>query len=161
MPDIPGDDSRGFAAVERDHLQRNYLPSFEWLSYDQPSPRNPPPVPLHEARIGLVDTCGAHLVDQPPVGASGRAAMVPLHGQITFTHFGFDVARAERDPEVVHPAQTLLELAGEGVIGSVAPTSVSVMGGVLIGQRLLDRGVGPTVAAMLDQSVDLALLVPA
>jgi len=46
------------------------------------------------------------------------------------------------------------------VIGEVAPIAVSVMGGVLVGQRLIDRGVPATVAVMLDQQVDLALLVP-
>jgi hypothetical protein len=161
MADIADDDSRGFAGVERTHLREHYLPSFEWMGYEQASPRTLPPVPLSEARIGLVTTCGAHLVDQPPVGASGRAALLPLRGRLAFTHPGYDVSRAEKDPEVVHPAHTLLRLAADGVVGSVAETAVSVMGGVLIGTRLLERGVPPTVEVMLDQQVDLALLVPA
>ncbi len=161
MPDVPGDDSRDFAGVERAHLRERYLADFEWETRDQPSPRRPPLVPLEQARIGLLDTCGAHLVDQPPVGSSGRAALVPLDGEITFTHPGFDVERALRDPEVVHPAATLRGLAAEGVIGSVAPRAVSVMGGVLIGRRIVERAVPVAIQAMLDMEVDLALLVPA
>ncbi len=155
------DDSRGFAEVERDHLRKDWLPDFEWLSRDAPSPRNPLRVPLGEARVGLVDTSGAHVVGTPPVGASGRAALLPVDAEITFTHPGFDVERSLRDPETVHPVRTLQRLAEQGVIGELAPTAVSVMGGVLIGQRIVDRGVPAAVQAMRDQQVDLALLVPA
>jgi D-proline reductase (dithiol) PrdB len=159
--DITADDSRGFAALERDHLRADWLAGFEWLTYDAPSPRNPLRVPLSQARVGLVDTSGAHETGTPPTGSSGRAALVRVDAGITFTHPGFDTERAAADPEVVHPVATLQRLAAQGFIGDVAPVAVSVMGGVLIGQRLLDRGVPATVAAMRDQHVDLALLVPA
>jgi hypothetical protein len=157
---IPDDDSRGFAALERDHLRANSLPGFEWIGYDAPSPRNPLRVPLAQARVGLIDTSGAHQAGTPPVGSSGRAALVPVDAEITFTHPGFDTERAVVDPEVVHPVATLQGLAAQGFVGELAPVTVSVMGGVLIGQRLIDRGVPATVAAMRDQRIDLALLVP-
>jgi hypothetical protein len=155
------DDSRGFAALEREHLRTNYLAGFEWVRHAAPSPRHRLPVPLWQARVGLVDTCGAHVVGTPPAGSSGRAVMVPVDAEITFTHPGFDTERAAADHDVVHPVATLRRLAEQQVIGELAPTAVSVMGGVLIAQRLLDRGVPATVAAMRDQQVDLALLVPA
>ena len=158
---VPGDDSQGFAQVERTHVRSRYLPDFEWVEYDAPSARHLPKVPLAQARVGLVDTCGAHLPDQPPVGASGRAAIVPVDADINLTHAGYDTARAMLDPEVVHPARTLLRLAAQGVIGEVAPRAVSVMGGVLIARRIVERGLPATVEAMLDMQVDLALLVPA
>jgi hypothetical protein len=158
---VPDDDSRGFATLERDHLRAEWLPDFEWIAYDAPSPRNPLRVPLAQARVGLVDTCGAHAVGMPSAGSSGRAIEVALDAEITFTHPGFDTERAAADPEVVHPVRTLQHIAAQGFIGEVAPVAVSVMGGVLIGQRLLDRGVPATVASMRDQQVDLALLVPA
>jgi len=161
MTEIPGDDSRGFAAVERAHLRERYLPGFEWTVEDSPSALHQPRTALAQARIGLVDTCGAHLVGHPPVGASGRAALVPVDAPFTLTHSGYDVPRALRDPEVVHPVGTLRELQAEGVIGEVAATAVSVMGGVLIASRLLERGVPSAVESMLQQQVDLALLVPA
>jgi hypothetical protein len=155
------DDSRGFAALERSHLRAEWLPDFEWMAFDGPSPRNPLRVPLGEARVGLVDTSGAHVAGTPPSGSSGRALLILAGAEITFTHPGFDVERALRDPEVVHPIRTVQRLAERGVIGELAPTAVSVMGGVLIGQRLVDRGVPTAVQAMRDQQVDLALLVPA
>jgi hypothetical protein len=160
MSSLVDDDSSGFADVERAHVRAGYLPDFEWTAYPEPSPRNCMRVPLGRARVGLVDTSGAHVVGTPPVGSSGRAARIPVDAQIAFTHPGFDVDRALRDPEVVHPVHTLQRLADRGVIGEVAPITASVMGGVLIAKRLLDRGVPETVQAMCEQQVDLVLLVP-
>jgi hypothetical protein len=154
------DDSRGFAELERAHLRAGYLADFEWLRYPEPSPHTPLAMPLSEARVALVDTSGAHVTGTPPSGSSGRALLLPVDAEVTFTHPGYDVDRAARDPEVVHPVRTLRKLADDGVIGELAPTAVSVMGGVLIGQRLIDRGVPTAVAAMRDLHVDLALLVP-
>lgn len=161
MPDVPGDDARGFAGVERAHVREKYLPDFEWTAYPTPSPRLQPQVPLAEARVGLVDTCGAHRVDGPPPGTSGRATILRLDAEITLTHPGYDTQRAMRDPEVVHPVHTLQRLAAQGVIGEAAPQSVSVMGGVLIARRILERAMPAAVEAMLAMAVDLALLVPA
>jgi hypothetical protein len=160
MPTLP-DDSRGFATVERDHLRAKYLPAFDWMAYDAPSPRHLPAVPLSQARVGLVDTSGAHVTGTPPAGSSGRAMMVPAGADITFTHSGYDTAPATADHDVVHPTATLRRLADHQVIGEVAPTTVSVMGGVLIGQRIVDRAVPATVEVMREQRVDLVLLVPA
>lgn len=157
---IDNDDSRGFAARERAHLRADWLPDFEWTAYATPSPRNRLRVPLSQARVGLVDTSGAHPSGTPPAGSSGRAIAVPLDAGVVFTHPGFDTERAMADPETVHPAKTLQHLAAQGFIGDVAAQTVSVMGGVLIAQRLLDRGVPATVAAMREQQVDLVLLVP-
>lgn len=159
-PPFP-DDSRGFAEVERRHLRAEWLADFEWMRFAAPSPRNPLRVPLGEARVGLLDTSGAHAVGTPPSGSSGRALLIPAGAEVTFTHPGFDVERSLGDPDTVHPVRTLQRLAERGVIGELAATTVSVMGGVLIGQRIVDRGVPVAVQAMRNQQVDLALLVPA
>src|SRR5258707_1767903 len=111
MLDVPGDDSRGFADVERDYVRASYLPDFDWVTYERPSARHLPPVPLAQAPVALVDTCGAHLAAQPPVGASRRAALVPVDAELVLTHSGYDTDRSMPDPKAVHPAHTLLELA--------------------------------------------------
>jgi hypothetical protein len=53
--------TRTFDQVERLHLCKRLEPDFEWLDFDQPSPRNPLRVPLRQARVGLVVTAGVHL----------------------------------------------------------------------------------------------------
>lgn len=61
----------GFAAAERDHVRSRVHPTFEWLVYEQPSPRQRLQSPLERARVALVGTAGAHLPDQP-LFARGR-----------------------------------------------------------------------------------------
>ncbi len=63
---------RSFDEVERLHLRKRLAPDFEWLDFDQPSPRNLPAVPLRDARIGLVVTAGVHLPDQRPARTIGE-----------------------------------------------------------------------------------------
>lgn len=155
------DDTAGFPALEADFVRR-LVPSFDWVHCDSPSPRNPLRIPLARARVGLVTTAGAHLPGQDPPGRRGEARLVPLDApQVVLTHPGYDTERASADPEVVVPARTLPALAGEGLIGEVAPVGVSTMGFVPDGACVGSRSVPVAVEALADQEVDLALLVPA
>lgn len=155
------DDAPGFADVERAHLRERWLADFEWMTFDAPSPRNRPGMRLAGARVGMVSTAGAHLPGTPPLGAGGRAAIIPVDAAVTFTHPGFDVERAARDPDVVWPVAALARAAADGMVGSVAATAVSTMGGALKGERIQERAAPATVAWARDEQVDLALLVPA
>jgi D-proline reductase (dithiol) PrdB len=154
--------ARSFDEVERLHLRKRLVPDFEWLDFDQPSPRNTPAVPLRDARIGLVVTAGAHLPDQRPARQIGEVRHIPVTAsQVRLTHGGYDTQRAMKDPEVVFPVRTLLRLAETGAIGSVAAVAASTMGYVPRGLSVLERVVPPVVASLVAQQVDLALLVPA
>jgi hypothetical protein len=154
--------ARSFDEVERLHLRKRLAPDFEWLDFDQPSPRNLPAVPLRDARIGLVVTAGAHLPDQRPARTIGEVRHVPLAAsQVRLTHGGYDTERASVDLDVVFPVRTLLRLAETGAIGSVAAVVASTMGYIPRGLSVLERVVPPVVASLAAQQVDLALLVPA
>jgi D-proline reductase (dithiol) PrdB len=154
--------TRTFDQVERLHLRKRLEPDFEWLDFDQPSPRNPLRVPLRQARVGLVVTAGVHLPDQPPARQIGEVRYIPVTAaQVRLTHGGYDTQRAMQDPDVVFPARTLRRLAETGSIGSVAPMAASTMGYIPKGLNVLDRVVPPVVASLAAQQVDLALLVPA
>jgi len=74
---IPGDDSAGFDDLERTFVRR-FVADFEWLAFDEPSPRNDLPVPLSEARVGLVTTAGAHLPDQLQPHPAGSIVPLPF-----------------------------------------------------------------------------------
>jgi Glycine/sarcosine/betaine reductase selenoprotein B (GRDB) len=154
--------THSFDEVERLHLRKRLVPDFEWLDFDQPSPRNTPTVPLRDARIGLVVTAGAHLPDQRPARQIGEVRLVPVAAsQVRLTHGGYDTQRASADPEVVFPVRTLLRLAETGAIGSVAAVAASTMGDIPRALNVLERVVPPMVASLVSQQVDLALLVPA
>lgn len=157
-----GDDSQHFAEAERRHVREVVgVPDFEWVDFDEPSPRNPLPVPLSEATVTLVSTAGAHLVGTRPLGAGGHAALLPADADVQLTHGGYDTERAAQDPDVVYPVRTLQRLADDGFIGALAPTVVSTMGFVPSGRRLFERAVPDAVERIHDEQAHLALLVPA
>lgn len=154
--------TRSFDEVERLHLRKRLVPDFEWLDFDQPSPRNALGAPLRDARVGLVVTGGVHLPDQRPARRIGEVRLVPLAAsKVRLSHGGYDTERASQDPDVVFPVRTLLRLAETGSIGSVAPVAASTMGYIPRGVNVLERVVPPVVASLVSQQVDLALLVPA
>jgi D-proline reductase (dithiol) PrdB len=154
--------ARSFDEVERRHLRKRLAHDFEWLDFDQPSPRNTLGVPLRDARVGLVVTAGVRLPDQPAARTIGEIRHVPVTAcQVRLTHRGYDTQRADKDPEVVFPVRTLLRLAETGAIGAVAAVAASTMGYIPRALNVLERVVPPVVASLVAQQVDLALLVPA
>lgn len=156
------DDSIGFAERERVHVRKRFVPDFEWVSFDTPSRRNPLPVPLREARVGLIGTAGAHRSAEDPMSPRGELRVIPTDvDDLVLTHPGYDTQRAGEDPEVVFPLQTLQMLAADGVIGSVAGTAISTMGFIPVGRRVTEKLVPAVVTELKKESVDLALLVPA
>jgi hypothetical protein len=159
---VPGDDSAGFDDLERTYVRR-FVPDFDWLRFDEPSPRRPLPVSLDRARVGLVATAGAHLPEQEPMSPTGELRLIPVRdaGRLQLTHIGYDTERASRDPDVVVPVRSLQRLAESGFIGSLAPTIVSGMGFVPRGGDVLERSVPIALEALRADDVDLVLLVPA
>jgi hypothetical protein len=159
-PPASPDDSQGFADVERDYVRR-FLPDFDWLRLEVPSPRVKPAVPLHRARIALVSTAGAHTCGTDPMPRAGEIRRLPRDAVIELTHVGYDTRRASADRDVVYPLRVLEAMADEGMVGSVAPWVVSTMGFIPDGDAVLER-LAPQAAEWLrEDGADLALLVPA
>jgi D-proline reductase (dithiol) PrdB len=155
----------GFAQVEREYVHRRVYPGFDWVVFDETSPRNRLGVPLERARIALVATAGAHLRGQPPfaLGRDGDASYreIPAGSEeLELSHSGYDVRRAARDPDVVFPLALLRTLAAEGAVGELAPRAFSFMGYIPDTEPLLSE-TGPAVAReLVAGAVDLVLLVP-
>ena len=153
-----------FLRRERLHV-RTFFPSFEWAVEAEPSRRNRLQVPLEQARVALVSTAGAHARGQErfSLGDDGDAShrRIEWNEPVRFSHGGYDTRRAYRDPEVVLPRATLAALADDGVIGAVAPTTVSLMGYIPDPATLLAETAPRVAAELLADAVDLVLLVPA
>jgi hypothetical protein len=161
MSDVP-DDSGDFAEIERRFVREVVgVADFEWVAFDEPSPRNPLAVPFSEATVTLVSTAGAHLPGDRPLGAGGDAALLAADAEVQLSHVGYDTERAMGDLDVVYPVRTLQRLVDEKFIGALAPTVISTMGFVPDGRRLLERAVPAAIERIHDEQADLALLVPA
>ena len=127
--------------------------------------------PLSRSRVALITTGGVHLTDQPPfdmVDKAGDASFREIPGQVdlarlTITHNYYNHTDADRDLNVVFPLGHLRALAGQGVLGQVAPRHYGFMGhieGPHV-ERLI-RETAPAVAAKLRaDGVDFAFLTPA
>ena len=155
----------GFAGVEYAYVRRVAYPSFDWRTFEQPSPRHRLDRSPAAARVALVGTAGAFMRGQPSfaLGHDGDPSFreIPAAAEaIRLAHAGYDVSRARRDPDVVFPLALLRDLATDGAIGEFAPRCYSFMGYVPEAGPLL-ADTGPEVARRLRaDNVDLVLLVP-
>jgi hypothetical protein len=138
--------------------------------------------PLSQCRVALISSSG-HFVegdDPEPFGvhdmtqaeAEGRISeflraiptlsAIPTDtepSQLRVRHPGYPIAGAQADPQVTLPIGHLRALAGQGVIGEVAPTAYSFVGAA--SQLRLRDQVAPEWAQRLhDDDADAVLLVP-
>jgi D-proline reductase (dithiol) PrdB len=156
---------RGFAQVEYEYVRQRVYASFDWRTFEEPSPSHRVERPLERSRIALVASAGAHLPEQPAfdLGKRGDSSYRELPSDATelrFAHAGYDTRRADEDPDVVFPLSLLRRLALAGDIGELAPRAFSFMGYIPETEPLLQQ-TGPEVARkLLADAVDLVLLVP-
>ena len=149
----------GGDAAMRAHGAQQPVPQFDTPAF------TPLDKPLSEARVAIVTSAALHRPDQDrfsPVDASFRALdragrnLVLGHWSPNFDHSGFQL-----DLNVVYPIDRLEELAGEGVIGDVAPRHFAFAGNQpeTVSEVRLDTG--PACAAeLLADAVDVVVLTP-
>ena len=149
----------GGDAAMRAHGAQQPVPQFDTPAF------TPLDKPLSEARVAIVTSAALHRPDQDrfsPVDASFRALdragrnLVLGHWSPNFDHSGFQL-----DLNVVYPIDRLEELAGDGVIGDVAPRHFAFAGNQpeTVSEVRLDTG--PACAAeLLADAVDVVVLTP-
>ena len=132
-----------------------------------------PAQPLSRMRIGVITTGGVHHVDQTPFQrkdehpqGDGSYRLLDLtrpRDAFVITHDWYDRRDAERDLNLILPAEHLREFAGEGVIGELHPVAVGLMGHVKgVEAFRLEHETAPEIAAIFREGeVDAVLLVPA
>jgi D-proline reductase (dithiol) PrdB len=158
------------AAARSSSLSRLLTRSFTPSGAEGEVPWTPLSKPLSSCRVALVTTAGVHHADQEPFD------MADSHGDpsfrvidaarpldtLTITHDYYDHADADRDINVVFPAERLRELSAQGAIGEVSYVHIGFMGHI-VGQhiRTLTERTAPEAAGILrGAGVDVALLTP-
>ena len=121
---------------------------------------------LAEARVAIVTTAGLRS-DGGRGWAIGDQSFTVLDSadrDVTLAHASpnFDRSGFAADLNVVYPADRLVELAAQGVIGSVASRHLSFMGAQTDHtMTTLRLDTGPAAAKLLrDDGVDVVLLTP-
>jgi D-proline reductase (dithiol) PrdB len=130
--------------------------------------------PLAEAKVALHSTAGISMKGDAPFDMEMERRN-PLRGDPSFrrlradassetieaNHLHIDTGYIERDLNVALPVDRVRELAGEGVIGSLADSHYSIMGYQGNDSSTLENQSAPEIAAaMQSEEVDLALLAP-
>jgi len=148
---------------------RTFLRAYRWRRVD-PVPWAPLEKPLAQCRLALVSSAGFVLPDQQPFDESVRGGDVTFRGipndadvsDLADTHRSesFDHTGLCRDPNVAFPLDRVRELAESGRVGSLAHTHLSFMGSITEPGRLVRDTAPEAASSLVDDSVDVALLVP-
>ena len=142
---------------------------YRWVVHDperEPPPWTPFERSLAESRIALIASGGVYRDDQEPFhfrnDTSHREIPIDTEpSRLRVAHFGYDIRDAQRDPGCVLPLRALRDLARHGVVGGLARTALSFMGGIY-SARLVRDDLAPRIRDwVLRQRADLAYLVPA
>jgi D-proline reductase (dithiol) PrdB len=136
-------------------------------SSEAPVPWEPFTKRFGEARAAVITTGGFHLPDQPPFDSdrgdpSWREIPSDVDlGSLRISHTHYDTRGAKRDPDILFPLDRLRELVEEGVLGSVAPTSYSLMGYIPQIATLIEKTAPAIAEGLRREKVDFTLLIPA
>jgi len=159
-------------------LPRSFIPLYSGAG---PAPGDEEPVwapfekRLADARIAVLTSAGLYLEGVQPPFDGEREKAEPTWGDPTYRvlpapldggalgmmHLHVNHEDVLADPEIALPLQGLAALVGDGVVGSVAPAHVSVMGYQQAGLEVWRTETAPAVVDLLrSQGTDGLILAP-
>jgi D-proline reductase (dithiol) PrdB len=123
------------------------------------------PKPLSKCRLGLIASGGIYVTGQVAFhykdDTSYRVIPTDVNtADLRATHFAYDLTDARSDANVVFPIAPLRQLVKEGVIGALADSAFTFMGGVYSARRVQEDLAPQLTERLLAQQVDALLLVP-
>lgn len=133
-------------------------------------PYTPNDKPLHEMKIGIVSTAGAHLKDQEPFSEDQTTGdltyrMIPGDAQssdFSVTHAApkeeYDTNEPKKDINTIFPIDRLRELADAGYIGGIADHHFSMMGFSMRLKRLNEETIPEVVKKVVRSKADGIIL---
>ncbi|MGA7990919.1 MAG: glycine/sarcosine/betaine reductase selenoprotein B family protein [Thermoanaerobaculia bacterium] len=148
---------------------RLFMATYRYRTLD-PIPFARPRKPLHEARVALVSSGAVHLPSQEPFdeerkGGDVSFRVIPRDTDVATLGIAhksdaFDQTGFLADRNLGFPLDRLREMEAAGVIGGLAPRTISFMGSISAPGRLV-KETAPEAADLLEaDGVDVALLVP-
>jgi D-proline reductase (dithiol) PrdB len=150
-------------------LAKRFIASYDpWKSLDIPWATVAKA--LDKSTIAIVTTAGVHHKDQEPFNMEDREGdpsyrIIDLRkplSSLMITHDYYDHSDADRDINIVFPAERLKELEKEGHIGRVADLHYSFMGHI-VGRHiptLISKNAPEVARSLKNDNVDIVLLTP-
>jgi len=148
-----------------DRYKRLGYEPYRWFLADGAPSWAPLARPLGVARVGLLCTAGVYSVGQVAYHYKDDSSIRAIRSAtpdalLRFAHVTENfLSDARRDPQCLVPTAALRRLADEGVIGSLADTFYSCMGGVYSQRRVREELAPALLEAFGAQAVDAVLLV--
>jgi D-proline reductase (dithiol) PrdB len=162
----PGLENPGFPVFEFHDVLRTVLGLEPEPLPDFDSPKlTPINVPLREATVGLLVTCGAYFPDQQRLSQNSDLSyrLLPRERDLDDVLIGHMTpirAFALADPNVAYPRDTMLDLERDGVIGRYAASAVSMVGSVSQYEELATEMAPRIAGEFTAMGADLVLVVP-
>lgn len=158
-----------FVEIEKQFIRSKAYPNFDWVTFEKPSRINQLTRPVHESRVALVSTCGAHLKTEPPFNLKSRIGdhtyrEIPNDAgldDLSLSHVGYNTGLVSADKNCVFPLDRLRELETEGVIGGLVPRHFSFMGYVAETEPLTNGTAVEVAQKLKSDGAELVLLAPA
>jgi D-proline reductase (dithiol) PrdB len=152
----------------------DYLPIFVQKATPKPARKlvhpsqnawHPKIPPLASARIALLTSSAIRTPEQPPFAPPDDASFRTIPAEPHATDLVMDHRSPlgtdpRRDPEIVFPRSALNALAERGLVGGVAPTHYSFLGGTRNHHGVENDLARGLVRELTAQQVDLAVLTP-
>ena len=140
--------------------------AYRWYVADTKPPFAPLKKPLSQSRLGLLTTSGCYVAGQVAYHYKDDASirLIPMDtpvDRLRFAHITENyLVNARRDPECLVPLTALRALRDEGVVGELADSAISCMGGIYSQRRVREELIPQVEGVFKQQAVDVALLVP-
>lgn len=151
-------------AIRARYENLGYTP-YRWFEADSPPPWTALTKPLAQSRLGLLSTSGAYALGQIAYHYKDDVSIRALpsttaEADLRFSHITENyLVDARRDPNCILPLAPLRALRQQGVIGELADSVFSCMGGVYSQRRVREEMAPALLEAFRAQQVDCALLV--
>ena len=140
-------------------------PAYHWVHNDTPPPFAPVTKALAESRVGLIASGGIYRQGQIAFHFKDDCSYREIDtdtpdSELRATHFAYDLTDARRDPGVVFPLRTLRRCRDLGLIGALAHSAYTFMGGIYSARKVRETLAPALAQRMVRDEVDVALLVP-
>ena len=151
-------------AIRARYESLGYIP-YRWFEADSAPPWQALTTPLAQSRLGLLSTSGAYALGQVAYHYKDDTSVRALPSSVAdqdlrFAHITENyLVDAKRDPSCILPLKQLRALLAEGVLGALAESVYSCMGGVYSQRRVREEVAPAVLDAMRAERVDAVLLV--
>ena len=151
--------------IRENYARLGYKP-YAWVDHRaSPPPWTPLEKSLSECRLGLVASGGIYVSGQVAFHWRDDTTFreIPTNVRtedLRATHFAYDLSDARRDPNVVFPIDTLRRLVAEELVGELADSALTFMGGIYSARKVTEDLAPKITERLVAERVDAALFVP-